>query len=145
MKNHGWQTEIEPETTPEHVFQVKGELGNEAPTAIVTVLTNPIAAGTTSNRVRPASRPARTVAHCRAASACAPGSRPPGVMRPRAAPTSPCNRPMKGRARVRPANLLAGDHVLRLSTPAWPRPLGVLMRSDPTQGFHPRRPWVKPE
>ena len=30
-KNQGWHTVTDPETTPEHVFQVKGELGSEAP------------------------------------------------------------------------------------------------------------------
>jgi hypothetical protein len=35
---------------PEQDFQVKGELGNEAPTAMAMVLTNPMIAGTASNR-----------------------------------------------------------------------------------------------
>ncbi len=49
-KNHGWQTVTEPDTMPEQDFQVKGELGNEAPTAMAMVLTNPMIAGTASNR-----------------------------------------------------------------------------------------------
>ena len=35
-KNHGWHTVTEPETIPEQDFQVKGELGSEAPPAMAT-------------------------------------------------------------------------------------------------------------
>ena len=49
-KNHGWQTVTEPGTMPEQVFQVNGELGNEAPQVMATALTNPKIAGTASSR-----------------------------------------------------------------------------------------------
>src|ERR1035441_5390178 len=49
-KNHGWHTVTEPDTMPEQDFQVKGELGSEAPPAMATALANPMIAGTASNR-----------------------------------------------------------------------------------------------
>src|ERR1017187_6383907 len=45
-KNHGWHTVTEPDTMPEQDFQVKGELGSEAPPAMATALANPMIAGT---------------------------------------------------------------------------------------------------
>jgi hypothetical protein len=49
-KNHGWHIVTEPATTPVQVFQVNGELDNEAPQVIAKEPTNPTSAGTNAKR-----------------------------------------------------------------------------------------------
>ena len=136
-KNHGWQTEIEPETMPEHVFQVKGELGNEAPTAIAIVLTNPMAAGTTSNRATGVSpgtygRTLPSGVRMRARNPT------PRVIRVAGKLDEPAQPTHEGPGRAQGRESPCWGSRSKVLDAGVARPLGVLMRSDPTQGHPPR-------
>ncbi len=131
-KNHGWQTVTEPGTIPVQDFQVNGELGNDAPQVMATALTNPTIAGAASNRVTGVSP---STYGCTSPSGLRIRARNaiPRSIRPRAQSISPLSRPEKGQACSGPGFPDFGSFSKVLGA-VMARPLGLLMRSDPTQG-----------